>query len=112
MSIQTRISKKQADAERTSWRHAVTTLKEQVQAWAQARGWEVSERSQSVTDDSIGEYEVPILEVDTPKGRVVLEPIGRDILGVNGRVDLYAWPTHYRIMLLRTGEDQWTVRTD
>jgi hypothetical protein len=112
MSIQTRISKKKAAEERACWQRAVSALKEQVEAWARAQGWPVAERSQSVTDDSIGTYEVPILEIDTPKGRVVLEPIGRDILGAHGRVDLYAWPTHYRVMLLRTGDDQWVVRTD
>src|SRR5712692_10130737 len=105
MSIQTRISKKQAEAERAGWRSVVTTLKEQVQTWAQSRGWKVTELAPSVTDDSVGTYEAPILEIDTPKGRVVLEPIGRDILGVNGRVDLYAWPTHYRVMLLRSEDD-------
>jgi hypothetical protein len=106
------LSKHRAEVERESWRRAVIALKEQVQRWATSRGWPVTELTQTVTDDSIGTYEVPLLEIDTPKGRVVLEPIGRDILGVNGRIDLYAWPTHYRVMLLRTGDDRWIVRTD
>src|SRR5688572_18988847 len=102
MSTPTRISKQQTETEREDWRRAVIELMEQVRSWATSRGWLVTELTQSVTDDSTGTYEVPMLEVETTKGRVVLEPIGRDILGVDGRVDLYAWPTHYRVMLLRT----------
>jgi hypothetical protein len=34
-------------------------------------------------------------------------------MGAAGRVDLYAWPTLFRVMLLRSPQDEtWAIRTD
>jgi len=46
-----------------------------------------------------------------------LEPIARGTVGAQGRVDLYAWPSLFRVMLLHKprGKDrplEWVVRTE
>jgi hypothetical protein len=112
MNTKVRRSAKEKAALREDWQQAVSRLKQQVQEWSQAQGWPVTETSRSVTEWSTGTYEVPILEIVTPKGRVILEPIAHDVVEGEGRVDLYAWPTHYRVMLLQTDAKNWIVRTD
>ena len=65
-----------------------------------------------VTEDEIGTYRIPVLELELPQGQVVLEPMGQDTLGSWGRFDLYAYPSLYRVMLLRRPGVNWTVRTE
>ena len=42
----------------------------------------------------------------------MFRPIGWNTLGSKGRIDLYAWPTLYRVMPLRRSDDSWVVRTE
>src|SRR5436190_4395925 len=86
---------------REEWLGAIDALREQVRGWAEAQGWQVDQSEREVLEEQIGAYKVPVLEIDTPRGQVVLEPKGQDLVGARGRVDLYAWPTLYRVMLLR-----------
>jgi hypothetical protein len=97
---------------RDEWLGQVNSLTQQVRGWAERQGWTVTQSEREVIEEQLGSYKVPVLEIDTPRGQVVLEPIGQDVLGAKGRVDLYAWPTHYRVMLLRTGGPDWVIRTD
>jgi hypothetical protein len=61
---------------------------------------------------NLNHYSLPVLVIDRPEGRLIVEPRARVILGAEGRVDFYAWPTLTRVMLLRRGKGQWVVRTD
>jgi hypothetical protein len=97
---------------REEWLNAVDALRGQVREWAEQQGWKVEQSEREITELDLGTYRVPVLQIDTPRGQVVLEPQGQDILGGGGRVDLYAWPTHYRVMLLRKSGQDWVVRTE
>ena len=97
---------------REEWLGAIEALREQVRGWAEAQGWQVDQSEREVLEEQIGTYKVPVLEIDTPRGQVVLEPKGQDLVGARGRVDLYAWPTLYRVMLLRKPGQDWVVRTE
>jgi hypothetical protein len=97
---------------REEWLGAIDALREQVKGWAEAQGWRVDQSEREVIEEQIGAYHVPVLEIDTPRGQVVLEPKGQDLVGARGRVDLYAWPTLYRVMLLRKPGQDWVVRTE
>ena len=62
-------------------------------------------------------YRVPVVTIHAPQGRLILEPIARGTLGAQGRVDLHAWPSLFRVMLLHRprGKDrplEWVVRTE
>jgi hypothetical protein len=105
---------KPAEAEqiRNAWLDLVHALARQVRQWAEKQGWTVTQTEREIVEDEIGTYTVPVLEIDTPRGQVVLEPIGQDVWGAKGRVDLYAWPSHYRVMLLRTNAPDWVIRTE
>ncbi len=96
-------------------------LADEVQAWAgqeAARGWRVEREEKELAEEVVGgAYRVPVVTIIAPQGRLVLEPIARGTVGAQGRVDLYAWPSLFRVMLLHKprGKDkpiEWVVRTD
>lgn len=99
---------------RDEWVRVVNELVEQVSAWAREEpGWEVLSPTQMGIDEApLGEYIVPVLTINTPEGRLVLEPISRN-WGGQGMVEFYAWPTLRRVHFLHdvlTGS--WLVWTD
>src|SRR5947209_8505769 len=97
---------------RNEWQQAVEALVSQVRTWAEAQGWKTEQVFHHLREDGLGEYTVPGLEIETPRGRLELEPIGRDVLGAEGRVDFQAWPSFYRVMLLPMDKENWIIRTD
>ena len=97
---------------REEWLQAINHVIAQVRGWAESRGWTTEIEQREVTEERLGTYTVPVLGIDTPQGKLVLEPIGREIIGAEGRLDLYAWPSLFRVMLLRRSDMSWIIRTD
>ncbi len=94
------------------WTHDVRKLAEQVTGWAyQEPGWTVEEADTDKFEDYLGTYAVPVVTIDTPRGRLILEPIARNYPG-KGIVEFYAWPTLFRVRLLLDEEAAWRVRVD
>jgi hypothetical protein len=89
---------------------SATSLR-RVREWAAGEGWEVTEKVHAVTDGRLGTYDVSLLIIQLPKYAVFLEPVARDVMGAQGRVDLYAYPSLDRVMLLhKNGE--WVIRPE
>jgi hypothetical protein len=97
---------------RDEWLQVFEALSRQVRGWAEKRGWTVTEEPREINEERLGIYQAPVLQIETPHGSAFLEPIARDVAGADGRVDLYAWPTHFRVKLLRRPDGIWYVRTD
>lgn len=95
------------------WAQDIRKLTDQVSEWMlQEPDWIVEASSVSLSEESLGTYTVPVLTVNTPSGRLVLEPIARNYPG-RGIVELYAWPTLFRVRLLHDSRDSnWRVRVD
>lgn len=80
-------------------------LADDVQTWADqeasARGWRVEREEKELAEEVVGwAYRVPVVTIHAPQGRLILEPVARGMVGAQGRVDLYAWPSLFRVMLL------------
>lgn len=98
---------------KAEWLETVQAFCDEVSGWSLARGWQVSRRPVEIVEEMLGAYEVPSLTVRTETGAVVLEPVARMVMGAAGRIDLYAYPSLFRVMLLRVGDrGEWYVRTD
>ena len=113
----TKLSPSDAQKEIQEWTTAVETLFEQVQNWIaedRSKDWQVSFSTADVTEEFLGRYVTRVMEISANNGRLVLEPVGRDVIGAKGRIDLYAWPSLYRVMLLRSfdREKDWVIRTE
>lgn len=110
------------DAEPSTWERHTALLADEVQSWAEqeaaARGWRVEREELELAEEVVGgAYHVPVVTIYASQGRLVLEPIARGVMGAQGRVDLYAWPSLFRVMLLHKplGKDaglNWVVRTE
>jgi hypothetical protein len=97
---------------RAEWLHTIEQILGEIEHWAHDAGWLVSRSRRTIQEDSIGTYDAPILQVKTPPGNLIVEPIAYSIFsGVKGRIDLYAWPSMHRVRLVKV-DDQWRVRTD
>jgi len=107
---------------RDNWERDTSLLADEVQAWAEqeaaARGWRVEREQKELAEEVVGgAYRVSVVSIHTPPGRLVLEPIARGVPGAQGRVDLYAWPSLFRVMLLHKSLGkgyglEWVVRTE
>jgi hypothetical protein len=107
-----KLSPEEATAFRDEWLQTVQDMIALVRGWAENRGWISEEERHEVREERLGTYDVPVLGIDTPHGRLVFEPIAREVIGAEGRIDLYAWPSLFRVMLLRKSDMSWIVRTD
>ncbi len=105
---------------RQDWEGDTARLAEDVEVWASSagRGWRVEREQKELAEEVVGgAYRVPVVTIYAPQGRLILEPVARGVLGAQGRVDLYAWPSLFRVMLLHKplGKDRglaWVVRTE
>jgi hypothetical protein len=84
-----------------------------VERWSSACGWKVAWKELDLQEESLGSYTVPLLIIQTAHGAVFVEPVGHTVMGATGRIDLYAYPSLFRVMLLRSASNgQWRIRTD
>jgi hypothetical protein len=82
-----------------------------IEAWAKAPSWLVSRKEKTISEEHTGTYAVPVLDIKTPGGWVVVDPIGREVLGCDGRIDIYTFPTLHRMLLVRQ-HGQWVLLTE
>ena len=90
------------EAQRDEWVAAVEQIVSDAEAWATEQKWFVHRDRKTITEDPIGSYEVPVLMIRTPAGRLVLEPGARYVGGATGRIDLSAFPSYEYVLIVRT----------
>ena len=96
------------------WRRIVSKLEDEITAWCEGQGWTVTQTETHVMDvrPQYGFYVIPSLSIKTPHGRLIADPMAH-ALDDTGAVQLYAWPTLYRVRLLyRGGSIGWEILTD
>ncbi len=99
---------------RENWMETIIKLTDQINAWSsQKPGWEFKpQEDQEIEEALLGKYRISTWKLETPDGQVRVEPIARNYPGA-GLVELYAWPTLYRVRLVQNSEwGGWRVRTD
>ena len=96
---------------REEWRGLVKALATDIERWSLEQGWLVSRQQKYLAEESLGRYAVPDLVIRLPEGRITFDVIGRDVVGAGGRVDISAFPSLNRMLLLRVG-GKWKIMTD
>jgi hypothetical protein len=96
---------------RDDWLAKVGDLMDSIKAWAGQRRWFVDEQEKAIVEDHIGPYTVPILFIQAPAGKIHVEPIGCNIVGAEGRVDIESFPALNRLLLILV-DGQWKIKTD
>ena len=99
---------------REEWTQALRTLEKNLTEWSEEEGWQIRPFERIFTEASTGQYTAPDLVIETPDGeRLNVEVKGRGPSEASGRVQLSAWPTLFRVILLhKSGEENWVIRTD
>lgn len=101
------------DEERSRWIDVVTAFTHQVSDWAREQNWRVEVKQSERSEELLGTYHVPLLIIQTERGAAIVEPVARVVAGSEGRIDIYAYPARFRVMLLRSSESgEWRIRTD
>jgi hypothetical protein len=90
------------DAQRDEWVAAVEQVVSEAEAWATEQHWFVHRGPKTITEPSIGSYEVPTLLIQAPAGRFVIDPIARYVIGALGEIDFCVHPSYYYVMIVRT----------
>jgi hypothetical protein len=91
------------EAQRDEWVAAVEQVVSDAEAWATEQNWFVHRDRKTITEDPIGSYDVPVLMIRAPAGRLVLEPGARYVGGgVRGRIDLSVFPSYDYVLIVRT----------
>ncbi|MCX7044653.1 MAG: hypothetical protein NTX50_04080 [Candidatus Sumerlaeota bacterium] len=99
------------EEKKQSWIAQVKELCATIEKWAKQKRWFVDEQEKVIEEPHLGEYTVPVLYIQTPQGRFFVEPMAREILGAEGRVDITVFPTYVRFLLVRS-KNQWVINTD
>ena len=106
--------RRSVSASQTQWVKDTRGLVGQVRQWAALPGWSASVEDVTLTENGVGVYSVPVLTIQTPAGRLTVQPIALRTPEYDGRVDISGYPSLARMTLLRDiGGPQpvWRVRT-
>lgn len=102
------------DKRKDSWIEQVIKLYDTIEQWLQEYihdGYMVCHRSKKakITEKDIGTYDIDILEIDIEGDIVVFEPIGTNVIGASGRIDVYLRghkADHVMLLLFDTNGDR------
>ncbi len=94
---------------RAAWIARVESLVDQTERWAREMGWSTRRVEKKLEDDWIGSHRVHALLMQEDTCRILLEPVGRSALGVEGVVDLYLMPAYDDIARLVYYDDRWIL---
>jgi hypothetical protein len=90
------------------WLELLKGLVANVEAWAEAGGWETRLTSRNVNENSVVRYEVPVLVLDRAESEVSLVPVARTVPGADGLVDFYVMPDFDHVASLYREKGQWS----
>jgi hypothetical protein len=99
------------EAERDEWIAAVEQVVSDAEAWATEQNWFVHRGPKTITESRIGTYEVPVLLIQAPAGRFVIDPIARYVIGALGKIEFCVFPSYDYLMILRT-DAGWQFETN
>jgi len=99
------------EKKKKNWIHSVHTVFNDIKNWCSEKNWKFVETQIFITEECVGSYPVPELRVTTNKGDINLEPVGMNIVGAQGRIDISSWPSLNRMLLIWL-EDKWSLNTE
>lgn len=96
------------------WRDDLRSLMDTLYGWlrdAEAEGLlRVHRATEPLSESKYGDYDAPSMTIEAPEARTVrVRPVGLDVVGSAGRVDLECGPRRAR--LIRMGDRTWKIAT-
>ena len=95
-----------------AWLATVDSLLSQIEQWAAEEDWQVARlKAKRLSEGELGTYRVSDLRIRTHSGILNVVVVTGRTVGGHGRVDLVAFPTLDRFVLIWKGE-HWVVKAD
>jgi hypothetical protein len=94
---------------KAEWLGRLSSLVDEVEAWARAAGWRTRRIAKTVNERRLGTYQVPVLLMEKDTVEAVLNPVARFVPGADGAVDFYVAPAYDDIASLYFEGDHWVV---
>jgi hypothetical protein len=88
------------------WLSHLERLFTDIEAWlepAKKEGLEIERGKVEISEEYLGTYVAPVLEIAFAGTRVRLEPVGRHVIGALGRVDVFSPLGVHKLVLLTDG---------
>jgi len=96
---------------REEWLSALRDLFDTIRTWSESQGWSVHEDEKTISEEHVGRYKAPSLMIQCPGGRIHIDPIGCNIIGAHGRIDILSFPSLNRLLLIKINSD-WKIKTE
>jgi hypothetical protein len=98
--------------ERDAWVRSVSALLDTIETWLKplaGKGYlRINRRTGAVREEAFGDYNIERLTIEFVDGQIVeVQPVGRYVLGADGRLDLKAGL--HTTMIVRRGMDKWEL---
>lgn len=92
---------------RDEWIAEIDHLFRDAERWSTSRGWMTLREERTITEDRLGSYQVPVLLIHTPQGRLLLTPEARYVVGASGLIDLSLYPSFDSLVSLVKRDEGW-----
>ena len=92
----------------TEWQNALGALMTEVRQWCEAQGWEVQQFDKEIREEALGSYVAPMLGIVVGPRQLWVEPVARQVVGGEGRVEILIMPSLDHFTLVRK-QGQWHV---
>ncbi|HEV3003477.1 MAG TPA: hypothetical protein VGX78_03405 [Pirellulales bacterium] len=89
------------ESQLNAWLADIEGVFQNAERWAARLQWTTKRDSKVITEQSIGQYEAPLLLIHAPQGRLMLDPIARFVGGAEGRIDFCVMPSFDSAMLVK-----------
>ena len=100
-----RVQKERAKA-LNEWLLHLDQLFKDIETWlepAKKEGLEIERGKVEISEEYLGTYLAPVLEIAFAGTKVRLEPVGRNVIGAFGRVDVFSPLGVHKLVLLTDG---------
>ena len=104
--------KKRSQETLAQWKQAIDVLFSQIDTWLEVAKHEGlivkrTEAAKEITERLLGTYTVPIMEISFADKTIRLEPVGRNIVGAFGRIDVFSPAGMHMLVKLGPEKDDW-----
>jgi len=104
--------KKRSQETLAQWKREIDKLFTKIDSWletAKPEGLIVkrTEAAKEITERLLGTYTAPIMEISFADKTIRLEPVGRNIVGAFGRIDVFSPSGIYMLVKLSLEENDW-----
>lgn len=97
--------------DRKAWLILLEETLTQIADWAESANWQIASSPKTIREPKLGTYKTRMVRIRTPYNALSVIPVGREIAGADGRIDIESWPEMSRVVLLRRS-GRWVFRDD